>query len=264
MKQEVNDNESLSLSERHEKILSMLNEKGSVSVMKLANYFGVSEVTIRKDLSTLEQQNRLYRTHGSAIPVSPYIGNRHINEKKKRNVSEKRAIGVAAARLIIEEDSIILGPGTTISAFAQELSPIGKLTVITSSTPVTTILSQDGNINVYQLGGMTRCSSMSVVGPFAEEMLTHFNCSKLFIGVDGIDMESGITTTDTLEASLHRKMISAAEKVIVLADSSKFGRRGLSKICGLDEVDLIITDSGVQPSFLEQLAERNVEVIVVE
>ena len=105
---------------------------------------------------------------------------------------------------------------------------------------------------------------MWVVGPFAEQMLRNFNCSKLFVGVDGIDPEFGLTTTNMLEASLNGAMIDAGQKVVVLADSSKFGRRGFSKICDLEAVDLIITDSGVQPLYLERLRERGIEVKVVD
>ena len=230
-------------------------------------------MTIRKDLSYLEQQKKLYRTHGSAILISPYISDRHVSEKEKKNVPEKRAIGAAGASLISRDDSIIIASGTTVAflareiqpvGHAREIQPVGHLTVITSSVPVTQILSQHADTDVIQLGGITRRSSMSVVGPFAEQMLRHFNCSKLFVGVDGIDLEFGLTTTNMLEASLNGAMIDAAQKVVVLADSSKFGRRGFSKICDLEAVDLIITDSGVQPLYLERLRERGIEVTVVD
>ena len=106
--------------------------------------------------------------------------------------------------------------------------------------------------------------SLAEMGPFAEQMLRSFNCSKLFIGVDGIDPDFGLTTTNMLEASLNRAMIDAAQKVVVLADSSKFGRRGFSKICDLESVDRIITDNRVQPLYLDRLRERGIEVTVVE
>lgn len=130
---------------------------------------------------------------------------------------------------------------------AHEIKPVGRLTVITASVPVTSILSQKSNIDVIQLGGITRSSSVSVVGPFAEEMLKHFNCSKLYMGVDGIDLECGLTTTNLLEAALNGVMINSAQKVIVLADSSKFGRRGFSRICSLDSVDMISPTAGCSP-----------------
>ena len=253
----------LSLPERHSRILSLLQQNGSISVTQLSELFKVSEVTIRKDLSYLEQQKKLYRTHGSAILISPYISDRHVNEKEKKNVAEKRAIGAAAAELISQDDSIIIASGT-MAFLAREIKPVGHLTVITAAVPVTQILSQHADVDVLQLGGITRSSSVSVVGPFAEAMLRNFNCSKLFVGVDGIDTEFGLTTTNVLEASLNDAMINAAQKVVVLADSSKFGRRGFSKICDLEAVDRIITDSGVQPLYLERLRERGIEVTVVD
>ena len=255
---------NLSLPERHSRILALLQQSGSISVAQLSERFRVSEVTIRKDLSYLEQQKKLYRTHGSAILISPDISDRHVNEKEKKNVVEKQAIGAAAAALIAQNDSIIIASGTTMAFLAREIKPEGRLTVITAAVPVTQILSQDPDIDVIQLGGITRTSSVSVVGPFAEQMLRNFNCSKLFIGVDGVDPEFGLTTTNMLEASLNRAMIEAAQKVVVLADSSKFGRRGFSKICDLESVDRIITDSNIQPLYLERLRERGIEVTVVD
>ena len=254
----------LSLPERHSRILSLLQQNGSISVTQLSELFKVSEVTIRKDLSYLEQQKKLYRTHGSAILISPYISDRHVNEKEKKKVAEKRAIGAAAAALVSEDDSIIIASGTTMAFLAREIKPVGRLTVITAAVPVTQILSQHADVDVIQLGGITRSSSVSVVGPFAESMLRNFTCSKLVVGVDGIDTDFGLTTTNMLEASLNGAMINAAQKVVVLADSSKFGRRGFSKICDLEAVDRIITDSGVQPLYLERLRERGIEVTVVD
>lgn len=255
--------ELLSLPERHARILAMLQQHGSIAVTQLADTFKVSEVTIRKDLSYLEQQKKLYRTHGSAILISPYIGDRHINEKEKKNVAEKQEIGKAAASLITRDDSIIIASGTSLTYFAREIQPKGKLTVITSSVPVTSILSQHSHVDVMQLGGITRNSSVSVVGPFAEQMLSNFNCSKLFLGVDGIDLDFGLTTTNMLEAQLNRVMMDTAQKVIVLADSTKFGRRGFSKICDLESVDRIITDSGIPQPYLDGLNKQGIEVTVV-
>ena len=254
----------LSLPERHSRILSLLQQNGSISVTQLSELFKVSEVTIRKDLSYLEQQKKLYRTHGSAILISPYISDRHVNEKEKKNVAEKRAIGAAAAALVSQDDSIIIASGTTMAFLAREIKPVGHLTVITAAVPVTQILSQHADVDVIQLGGITRSSSVSVVGPFAEQMLRQFSCSKLFFGVDGFDLNYGVTTTNLMGGHLALMMIETVQKVIVLADSSKFGRRGFSKICDLEAVDRIITDSGVQPLYLERLRERGIEVTVVD
>lgn len=257
------DNITLNLPQRHSKILTLLQQHGKISVTQLAEILKVSEVTIRKDLSFLEQQKKLYRTHGSAILISPYIGDRHISEKEKKNITEKQAIGKAAAGLIEPEDSIIIASGTTMTYFAREITPVGRLTVITSSVPVTQILSQHSQVDVMQLGGITRNSSVSVVGPFAEQMLSNFNCSKLFLGVDGIDIDLGLTTTNMLEAQLNKVMMGTAQKVIVLADSTKFGRRGFSKICDIGAVDLIITDRGIPQLYIDEFNRQGIEVITV-
>ena len=254
----------LSIAERRKYILDSLNRHGFVRVADMAAEMNVTKATVRKDMEFLESRNLLYRTHGSAILISPYISDRHVNEKEKKNVAEKRAIGAKAASLVAQDDSIIIASGTTMAFLAREIKPVGHLTVITAAVPVTSILSQDTNVDVIQLGGITRSSSVSVVGPFAEQMLGNFNCSKLFVGVDGIDLEFGLTTTNMLEAALNRVMMNAAQKVIVLADSSKFGRRGFSKICDLEAVDRIITDNGIQPLYLDRLRERGIEVIVVD
>ena len=231
-----------SMSERHKNILEILQLQGSISVTDLSERLNVSEVTIRKDLTALESQNKLYRTHGKAIPISPYIGDRHINEKEKQNVQEKRLIGRKAASMLEDNDSILIASGTTILYAAREMVSIRNLTVITASVSVSSILSQNKYIDVVQLGGMVRESSVSVVGSFAENMLSFFNCSKLFMGADGVDLEFGITTTNMMEANLNRMMMSSAQKTILLADSSKFGKKGFSRICGLDGIDQIITD----------------------
>ena len=255
---------SLSLPERHARILEILHNKGSVSVSVLSEVLKVSEVTIRKDLSFLEEQKKLFRAHGSAILISPYITDRHVNEKEKHNVTEKRGIGISAASLITEEDSIIIASGTTMLFFAREIMPKGRLTVITSAVPVTSILSQNNNIDVVQLGGVVRNSSVSVVGYFAEDQLQSFTCSKLYLGVDGFDLDFGLTTSNMMEAKLNRVMMGAAQKTVVLTDSSKFGRRGFSKICDIEEVDQIITDNGIPPRYLSELRDRGVEVTIVD
>lgn len=242
----------MTLAERHDFIMDLLQQQGSVSVAALAERLKVSEVTIRKDLTLLEEKKMLYRAHGSAILINPYINDRPVNEKEKHNAAEKRAIGIRAAS------------GTTMLFLAREIKAQGRLTVITSAVNIVPILVRDHNVDVVQLGGMVRNTSVSAVGVYAERMLQDFSCSKLYLGVDGIDLEYGLSTTNLMEAGLNRAMIRTAQKTIVLADSSKFGRRGFSKICDLSDVDQIITDSNVSPHTLAQLRSQGIEVTVVE
>lgn len=249
--------------ERHELILETLIKNESVQVSALSTLLGVSSVTIRKDLTDLEKDNKLYRSHGKAILINPYINNRSVNEKEKLATEEKNNIGKAAAAMISKDDSIIIASGTTVHALARCIRPIHKLTVISASLPVSEILANNEAIEIIQLGGTLRHSSNSVVGKYAEGILSNFCCSKLFLGVDGIDLEFGITTTDVREADLNREMMHIAQKTIVLADSSKFRRRGFSKIANIEEIDIIITDSGIPKSIAQQLEDMGIELIIV-
>lgn len=248
--------------ERHSLILDLLAKENSILVTDLSSKLNVSSVTIRKDLTELEKSNQLYRSHGRAIRMNPYINNRSINEKEKLFSEEKRLIGKEASKLIIKDDSIIIASGSTVKALSQIISPIHKLTVITPSLQVAETLSQNENLDIIVLGGMLRHSSISVVGQYAESILSNFSCSKLYLGVDGIDPDFGITTTNLMEATLNRKMIDASQKTIVLADSSKFGRRGFSKIADIEDIDIIITDSNIPAAYRQRLEEQGIEIII--
>ena len=252
----------MTLAERHNTILQLLKQRGSISVSDLADILKVSSVTIRKDLTLLEGKKMWYRMHGSAILMNPYINDRHVNEKEKINPEEKQAIAKIAASLVCPNDSILIASGTSMFFLAREIQPHGHLTVITSSIHVTEILARHDNTEIIQLGGIVRNSSVSVISEYAEKMLENFSCSKLFIGVDGIDLDYGLTTTNVLEASLNRRMIDTAQKTIVLADYSKFGRRGFGKICSLESIDQVITDSKVPASAVKGLEEMGIEVTI--
>ena len=255
--------ELLSLAERHQHILNAIKTEGKVSVVDLCNNLNVSSVTIRKDLKLLETKNLLFRTHGGATLSNPYTTDRHVSIKEKIKSVEKADIGAASAALIEEDDCIIIGSGTTVQFLARAIKPKGKLTVITAALNVATELNSHPDIEIFVLGGILRKSSSSGTGLYAEKMLEDFSCSKLYLGVDGIDLEFGITTTHVMEAQLNRKMIDAAQKTIVLTDSSKFGKRGFGRICGLEEVDQIVTDKGISDHMLEKLKGMGIEVTIV-
>lgn len=254
---------TLTKEDRHNLIVETLMRHDSIQVSELAVLLDVSTVTIRKDLTELEKANKLYRSHGKAILINPYINNRTVNEKEKLARKEKEAIGQYAATLIDSDDSIIIASGTTVLALARAIKPKHRLTVISASLQVSEALGTNESIDVVQLGGSLRTSSLSVVGKVAEAPLADFSCSKLFMGVDGIDLDFGITTTDIQEASLNRVMMHTAQKTVLLADSSKFRRRGFSKIANLTDVDMIITDSGIPEKIARQIEETGVELKVV-
>lgn len=248
---------------RHQYIINEISNEGRVYVLDLCKKLNVSSVTIRKDLKFLEDKNLLYRVHGGATHANPYAMDRHVNEKEKLQASEKNKIGTKASESIASNDSIIIASGTTALAMAKQLRPKGTLTVITSALQVAQILSNSDSIEVIMLGGQLRKTSASVMGPYAESTLNDFYCSKLFLGVDGIDPASGCTTTSVLEAHLNRKMIAVSQKTIVLADSSKFGKKGFGRICGIEDIDEIITDNGIPESMKIELESMGVKITIV-
>ncbi len=251
------------LTQRHQFIITKLNNEGNVKVLDLCNELNVSSVTIRKDLKLLEDKNLLYRTHGGGTLSNPYTSDRPVNEKEKIQPGEKSRIGIAAAQLIQPNDCIIIASGTTVLSLAKNIRMQESLTVITAALNIATELIHQKGIELIQLGGIIRKSSSSVTGAYAEKILEDFSCSKLFLGVDGIDVEFGLTTTNMMEAQLNRKMIETAQKTIVLADSSKFGKRGFGKICRVEDIEQIITDSNISEHMVKTLTEMGIEVTVV-
>jgi DeoR family transcriptional regulator of aga operon len=252
----------MNIADRHKFILDKVLKEGTVSVVELSDELQVSAVTIRKDLKFLEERKLLFRTHGSASHIDPYVNDRPVNVKESIQVDEKRRIAAKAVELIAPDDSIIIGSGTTVLEVARAIDPSIRLTVLTAAMNITQALQGHKEVEIVQLGGVVRKSSSSVVGPYAESMLKDFACSKLFLGVDGIDADFGLTTTNMLEAHLNQVMMKAAHKTVVVADSSKFGRKGFGKICELDMVDMIITDSGLNPAMAKKIEELGVKLII--
>lgn len=251
------------IAKRHKAILNELDKEGFVRVQDLSELLDVSEVTIRKDLKDLESRKLLFRSHGSASPLSSLINERHIDEKEKVQVDEKLRIATAANLLLKKNDRIIVASGTTLLSFAQNLTLPDPLTVITASVKVSATLCYLPNVEVIQLGGTMRKSAASVIGPYAEGLLSELMCSKLFLGVDGIDLDFGLTTSDIGEAHLNQYMMNAAQEVIVLADSSKFGKRGFGKICNIDQIHQIITDKDAPPNAVQFMREKGIIVTLV-
>lgn len=254
---------SLNIIDRHKLILKKLESNGFVTVNGLSDDFNVSLVTIRKDLKLLEEKKLLFRSHGKAVPVNPYIAESTVKIKEKIHIEEKNKIAIAAAQTLEPNDSIIIASGTSVIEFARHIKPIEGLTVLTASLNTAIILTKIKGIDIMQLGGTVRSSSASVIGPIGEKMLAEFTFTKLFLGVDGIDLDYGLTTTNLMEASLNKEMIKASQKLIVLADSSKFNKKGFGRICGLNEVDQIITDSGIDEKTKNRLLELGVELTIV-
>jgi DeoR family transcriptional regulator, aga operon transcriptional repressor len=255
--------ETYSVAERRSKTIKLLNEKGQTSVSELSKLLNVSEVTIRKDLQYLEEKSVLIRTHGGAMKKDYLVQDLHFDDKGKKNAEQKRRIGEKAAQLVQDGDSLILDAGTTVMQLAKGLHNKKNLNVLTPAINIALELMRTPEIQITVLGGILRPNSAAVVGSYAEMMLRDHYCSKLFLAADGFDPMFGITTTNALEAHLNRLMIDSAQAAILVIDSSKFGRRGLSRICSVEQIDTVVTDSGISESMQKDLLDHNIEVIIV-
>ncbi|MGV0927881.1 DeoR/GlpR family DNA-binding transcription regulator [Empedobacter sp. ULE_I145] len=252
------------MAQRHMYILDELEKSEMLKVSDLSNKLNVSIVTIRKDLKMLENKNLIYRTHGLIYKSNPYIYDKNVNEKHLINTEQKNRIAKYAANLVEPNDAILIASGTTVHNFASAINVTsGKLIVVTSAMNVAIALSAKPNVEVIQLGGIVRSNSSSVVGLYAEEILKSMSFSKLFLGVDGIDADNGCSTSNLLEANLNHSMIKAAQKTIVLTDSSKFGKKGFGKICNLNEIDQIITDDGLSGKSKKLIENSGIELTLV-
>lgn len=250
------------INRRQEEILKELNENGYVNVVDLCETHNVSTVTIRKDLNFLENEKLLHRTHGGASKQPIYAFDRDVNDKEELQVKQKQQIAKVALKYINNNDYIILGSGSTIHYLARIITGFQKLTVLTPSLKVSLELCKDTNIDTIQLGGDIRNSATSVVGPIAEAILSQFSCNKLFLGTDGLHLDFGLSTSNAMEAHLNQAMIDVAEKVIVLADSTKMNIRGFGKICNLDKIDVLITNEGIDIETKIKLEEMGIDVVV--
>jgi DeoR family transcriptional regulator of aga operon len=249
--------------ERQREIIEILNREGRVLVIDLAQQFQTSQVTIRKDLEILQAQGRIHRTHGGALPIREgVLEDRTLLEKEKLHRKEKMQIAVAAAGMVSEGQVVLLDSGTTTTAIARELRSFQNLTIITNAVNVAAELS-GSSAEIILTGGSLRRNSFSMVGPIAEETLHKLNADILFLGVDGFDVQYGISTPNLLEAKVNRAMMEVAKFVVAVCDSSKFGKRSLSLIGPPTAVHHLITDRGISKADLSTLKRAGVEVTVV-
>jgi len=251
------------IEERRQHILSLIQTQGRVLVDELAEHLQLSKITIRHDLDYLESRKMLVRSHGGALPIQAgSLLDPTIREKKDLHHQEKVSIAHAAAALVQEGQCIILDSGTTTSEIARSLLAFRKLTIITNALNVAAELA-GSDFEVILVGGTLRKNSLSVVGPLSEDVLREIHADIVFLGVDGFDVKTGLTTPNLLEARVNRAMVAAAEKVVAVCDSSKFGRRSLSLIVKAAAIDQVITDSKVTPENLRAMREIGIEVTVV-
>ena len=248
---------------RRNQIVAMVNSQGHISVTDLARELSVTTATIRTDLNALEEEHLVIRSHGGAIPAVGRVINLKEDIKEQRNRDLKARIGAAATRLIDPDDSITLATGSTMLTFAKSIVPQGNLTILTSALRIAMhFVSNPENVSVYLLGGMIHDYTYSTWGKYAEDGLDFFFSNKLFFSCEGFDPDWGISCSLPGEAALTKKMIRSATKIILLADSTKFRRKGFCNICGFSDVDIIVTDSGLSEEARKEIRSLGVELII--
>jgi DeoR family transcriptional regulator, aga operon transcriptional repressor len=242
-------------------ILERLANGGTVDVGALAKELSASPATIRRDLAALERQRLLARTHGGAVAhaVSYELPLRY---KGIRFAEEKRRIATAAAGTVTEGMAVGLTGGTTATEVARAVAG-QRLTIVTNALNIASELGVRPNIKLIVTGGLARSQSYELSGPIAEASLTGLNLDVAFIGVDGVDATAGCTTHEEVEAHTNAVMIRHAERVVLVADSSKIGKVAFARICEAGEVDELITDRAAGPAAVRALTDAGVRVRLV-
>lgn len=248
--------------ERCEKIVQLVDERGSVRVSELSEIFKVTEETIRRDLDKLEQAGRLMRSHGGAVSVQDSAPETPFIEREVTNVEEKKQIAEEAVRHVQPRDRIILDASTTAWYMASLLPDI-SLTVLTNSMKVAIELAGKEKIEVVSTGGILSPRSMSYVGPLAESSVEQYHVNKAFISCKGVHLTRGATESNEMQGRLKKRMIGIADEAFLLADYSKFGVNEFAQVASCGAFHTIITDHKTERHYLDDIAERySVEVIV--
>ncbi len=247
------------LSEREEKVLSLITESNISSVSEISKILGVSSVTIRNDLNSLADKGLIIRTHGGASPAF-HPG---VTERQRLRVEEKNRIAKKAASLVNDGDAIMVEAGTTSSLIVKYLLGKRDIQLVSTSTLILPFVRVNPGIHLTLVGGEFRPSTESLVGPIALSELSRFFVRLAFVGTDGFSIEGGLTTYLVEGAEVVKMMSSRAERTILVADSSKYGRRGFVHVLDIGEIDELITDSGLDRGIVRELEGMGIKVYIV-
>ena len=247
---------------RKDEILRLLTENRMMNAGELADIFGVSMETIRRDLNELDEQKLIRRVHGGAILYTEYGVEPDYSYRTAENYNEKLLIAKKAAELVNDGDSIVIDLGTTTLEFARFLKGKKDLTVFTNSITIAYELMSEKEISVILLGGKVRFGEGTTSGYWAEEMMNGFFVDKLFMGVGALTAEHGVMDYHIEEANLRRHFVKQAKQVVALADYSKFGIKALNQVCKSDQIDYLITDEKTDKKILKELKQLGIQILI--
>lgn len=244
--------------ERRARLVDLVQAQGAVSVSELVERFGVSDMTIRRDLDALAGEDAVQKVHGGAVSMrSRRTEEPAFEVKSVRMEAQKAAVARAAAELVEPGMSVALSAGTTTWALARRLCEVQDLTVITNSTRISDVFHEDPRADrTVILTGGVRTRSNALVGPTAVAALSSMHVDLAFLGAHGISVQAGCTTPNFLEAETNRALIAAAQRAVVVADHSKWGVVGVMTFAQLSALEVLITDDGLEPEAAEVLAEQ--------
>ncbi len=254
------------MNKRSSLILEEVLRDGRLSVEELASRLRVSEVSLRRDLRSLEAQGLLRRDHGGAVPVEPvsyalYSQDSSFQEQLQRNAEEKRHIGLAAANLLRDEESVAFTAGTTTTQVARSLVGRRGLRIFTNAVNIAMELGRRPEITTVLTGGVMRGSWFSLVGAQAQEAAASVFVDTAIFGASGIEPEAGVTDSHVDEAVLNRSLVMNARRRILVVDRSKLGVRATHRICDIRDVHVLVTSKKADSALLEPYRNAGVEVI---
>jgi DeoR family fructose operon transcriptional repressor len=247
--------------QRQIRIRELLEEREFVDLETLCRELGASESSVRRDLARLEQAGIIKRVHGGALAVQPHGHLLDYNWQRERQTDEKQRIGLRAASLIANDQTVILDGGSTVAAVAEHLTD-RALRVITNSLAIVRLFRDSRNIEVTLTGGYLFPRLELVVGPFCEHMLAAVAADVLVMGIGGVTAD-GFSNNNTLVVGSERKMIDVSRQVIIVADSSKFGRPAMTPLAPLDVADIVVSDVKLAAEHREMLERAGIEVVLV-
>lgn len=251
------------LQDRHQRIMTLLQAHHRVSTDTLADEFGVSRETVRRDLLELESAGHVKRVHGGAVLPHP-APEEPFQERMSLHLNEKKAIAKRAARLIEPGQSVLIDAGTTTSVFARELAKIPDVMVLTNSVDIVTMAQHSRyDVNVLLLGGRVVSDVPGTYGEVTLSEISRFNADVAVLSPVALHSEQGATDFDIHEAEVARAMIAQAHKVIMLADHSKLETTSRVRYCGPDQIDVLVTSTGAEVEDLDALRKNGVGEIVV-
>lgn len=250
------------VAERYEKIVQLVNERGSIRVTELSELCQVTEETIRRDLDRLEQAGKLRRSHGGAVSVKDQQPETPYFEREVAHAEEKKRIAEAAVKLIEPKERILLDASTTAWYMAASMPDI-PVTVLTNSIKVALELAGKEKIQVISTGGILASRSLSYIGPLAERSLDAYHVDKAFLSCKGVHLERGISESNELQARIKHRMVGMADSVILLADSSKYGVQAFTHVADLKDIHRLVTDSGLPSEGAAELEQRGIPVTMV-